>query len=577
MDNLNKTIDTFYELQLKLKEHDKKELKSSSWKSFVIAFRESLAPSKPQTQFKPQQLPSKNPPQLHHKKDSPKKAEPTSPPKPNISKYPITDKTITHDIINKPKQQQQPKPLIQSQSSIKKDLPNKSPYKPLNEFNPDRTPDAIDSCGSFGNDGDVSPELKPCDKLSPVYNSNNSNNNINKVNKDNLYLVNNSNNNNKIKNGIEVNKTRVIIPLSIFGNPNIKYIEDLEPYINKERSRENSQNSKHYNNNSNTKQHISGNNIKQTITSPNHNYNTTSSSSSIINKNNSNIKRSLPLHHYNNPLKQSKPLTNNINNNISSSLTTLQQPKKDSLKTYLDIFDKSISKLKNEYNEKALHIQNPTRLNPITSTFKDISILQLKNKSLLESSSSSTDKQHKEQSIIYNTLSILKLICTVFETVDKCELLFNKNKEIFSSLIDVLKCIKSKYKENDINKSLWLLNQSKLIVKFIMSLILLKSYTHSKLKELISNDNSNKMKNMIEFIKVYDSYSKTVVAIRNHYTNTIEEIKDNNKNKKILIESVVEYLKKEPNAMKYRTCFSLAKKIIDITLDSNTINTNNNN
>ena len=576
MDNLNKTIDTFYELQLKLKEHDKKELKSSSWKSFVIAFRESLAPSKPQTQFKPQQLPSKNPPQLHHKKDSPKKVEPTSPPKPNI-------KAITHDTINKPKQQQL-KPLIQPQLSIKKDLPNKSPHKPLNEYNPDRTPDAIDSCGSFGNDGDVSPELKPCDKLSPVHNSNNNSNNINKVNKDNLYLVNsnsNSNSNNKIKNGIEVHKTIVRIPLSIFGNSNIKYKEDLEQYINKERSRENSQNQKHYN--SNTKQHVSGNsssssNIKQTITSPNHNNYNTSLSSSMINKNNSNIKRSLPLHHHTIPLKQSKPLTNSTNNNISSSLTTLQQqPKKDHLKTYLDIFDKSISKLKNEYNEKAHHIQNPTRLNPITSTFKDISTLQSKNKSLLESSSSSsTDKQHKEQSIIYNTLSILKLICTVFETVDKCELLFNKNKEIFSSLIDVLKYIKSKYKENNINKPLWL-NQSKLIVKFIMSLILLKSYTHSKLKELISNDNSNKMKNMIEFIKVYDSYSKTVVDIRNYYTNTIEEIKDNNKNKKILIESVVEYLKKEPNAMKYKTCFSLAKKIIDITLDSNTISTNNNN
>ena len=565
MDNLNKTIDSFYELQLKIKEHDKKELKSSSWKSFVIAFRESLTPNKPQTQFKPQQqqqqLPSKNAIQIHHKKESPKKVEASSPNNTTV-KHSITDKV--HDIINKPKQQ---KPIVPpSSSSIKKELPNKSPPKPLNEYNPDRTPDAIDSCGSFGNDGDVSPELKSCDKLSPIHNNNNNSNNMSKVNKDNLYLV---NNNNKSKNGIEVNKTKITIPLSIFGNSNIKYIEDLDQYI-KERSRENSQNSKHYN-----KQHINNNNTKQTITSPNHNNNNTSS---ILNKNNSNLipsKRSLPLHHHVNPIKQSKPLPNSTNNiSSSSSSNTLHQPKKDLLKTYLDIFDKSISKLKNEYNDKSHHIQNATRLSQIASTFKDISFLQSKNKSLLETPSSA-DK-HKDQSIIYNTLSILKLVCTVFECEDKCELLFNKNKEIFSSLIDVLKYMKLKYKESNLNKPLWL-NQSKLIVKFIMSLILLKSYTHVKLKELIHKNISNdsKMKNIIEFITVYDNYSKTVVAIRDYYTNTIEELKDNNKNKKKLIESVVEYLKKEPNAMKYRTCFNLAKKIIEITLDSNTTNTNN--
>lgn len=181
--------------------------------------------------------------------------------------------------------------------------------------------------------------------------------------------------------------------------------------------------------------------------------------------------------------------------------------------------------------------------------------------SMITSMQNNPDANQRVRQCVMKTMKILYTIFTIVESSTK-PLSFLSD---ILCLLDIIYAFhhntKLLYKKEKINSVPF--NIMKISFKYISSLIKVKLYDKTYLKEIIGK---NDMNILIKFAKIYKSYVSSMQRMLNAF--------EKNKEKKYEMMSV--YLEMNPTVIKFQRCFKIAKKVIEFAFDSVSRNKKNN-
>ena len=181
--------------------------------------------------------------------------------------------------------------------------------------------------------------------------------------------------------------------------------------------------------------------------------------------------------------------------------------------------------------------------------------------SMITAMQNNPDANQRVRQCVMKTMKILHTIFTLIESSTK-PLSFLSD---VLCLLDIIYAFhhntKILYKKE--NKTSVAFNIMKISFKYISSLIKVKLYDKTYLKEIIGK---NDMNILIKFAKIYKSYVSSMQRMLNAF--------EKNKEKKYEMMSV--YLEMNPTVIKFQRCFKIAKKVIEFAFDSVSRNKKNN-